>query len=405
MNLKNFGILFLVVFGVAAATHTGLAAPKSLFKGDNLYDFYARAMPQALRGYAADHKGLFPLPKAITGDAATDALLKGGYLPEYFENPLAPGSRVKPQPLAEQTPGNFTYFWGALPSSYAIVVLKGDTPRGGIYSALAPDLVTPWAVHVESNPNVSEDITGRMMRAVVLASMVYSDTGRFNPEALENELLDLMPDELAKARNLQTLPADVAAKARLDRGVLVASVYAAGNPDAVLFGFTAPDFAGFHRQYAQWAPAETARANTHTVQIALELYATDNTGYYPANLSVLLDRGFLLHLPVNSYDPPNLMQVVAPGQLSTGNIVYVPLYTLYQIQGGGPTHVISGYFLGLIGPENAKGTKVNPRIILWYTAGVEMNGPGGRLPEIKTWDDVLREYARAQTLAPVATGK
>lgn len=397
MKFRFLVLAFLLTFGLSgAATPAPVAARHTAFRGDNLYDFYSRAMPQALRGYAADHGGLFPSPDEITGDPATDALLKGGYLAEYYQNPLAPGSRVTPQPLAEQMPGEFSYFSEVLPSSYAILVLKGDTAGGSSYSALTPGDVTPWIFRTDSNVSLVDDIKAGMVHMAVINSVVFSDTGRFNGEACASQLLNMLPTEIPKAQFFENAVPQVAASADLSEGTLTISIHAAAHPDVVLFRSAFPDFANFHRVYANWMPNEIAKKNLHTVQIALERYSTDNDGTYPSDLSRLLKLGYLTHMPANAFDPQNPMKAVPPDRLSTGDILYVPLYWTAAKANERPR----GFVLGLIGPEGAKGTSTYPRIILRYEGGIDaVDGQAGKLPEIKSWDDVLREYARAQSLA------
>ncbi|MGH8103117.1 MAG: hypothetical protein ACREJQ_01185, partial [bacterium] len=363
-----------------------------------------RALPAALSAYAHDHSGMYPAPKSLTGDPATDALLKDGYLPEYFENPLAHGTRVHCQPLAEQSPGNFTYVSEVLPPSYMVVVLKGPDMASISYPALVAEPMTkPWLLRTDDPESSSDLLLRKLLRAAADASMDYDDTRVFNHEALEFHLLHELPPGLPPTMYAISRDIDITATAELAGRTLDAQIFHAGHPDTILFRFTLPNFRNFHERYSHWALVEQGMANLHTIQIALERYATDQDGRYPADVSTLTALGYFKsgQAPANPFAPERSMAASIPVHLTAGDFVYVPLFSLETKNGDSPY----GYFLGLVGPKGYReGAKINPQLVMWYMVGTSSMGSNPiTLPNIRAWDDVLREYQRANSLQTPTT--
>ncbi len=100
-----------------------------------------------------------------------------------------------------------------------------------------------------------------------------------------------------------------------------------------------------------------SKMNLHTVQLAVERYATDSAeGDCPASIDEVVKGGYLSQLPTNPFggmlrdvpglETPRPMRSLRPGEYCPGDFLYLPVLETYS---GGPhvssyVLVLSGYF-------------------------------------------------------------
>ncbi|MEP0815025.1 MAG: hypothetical protein HRF49_10215 [bacterium] len=99
---------------------------------------------------------------------------------------------------------------------------------------------------------------------------------------------------------------------------------------AVIFAAAWPVFAATGREImlARLARATAElKSSSHAIQLAVERYAVDNEGLYPADLDELVRLGYMDRFPPNPYyglvaDAPPVMDQAFEGTIRAGQVVY-----------------------------------------------------------------------------------
>jgi type II secretory pathway pseudopilin PulG len=93
------------------------------------------------------------------------------------------------------------------------------------------------------------------------------------------------------------------------------------------------------------------KANAHTIQIALERYCTDQSGYYPPDTDSLLQYGYMNSFPENPFTKDITKDIKFGTEPNAGELTYIPVKD--------DQDKIYGYYLFAYGCERTDGVDVD----------------------------------------------
>lgn len=119
------------IIAVAVALLLWLRMPPASRRADRRAAAAANALKLSLDRHAAAKKGVYPPTRDVNGDPQRDALIHGGFIKKFPENPYRPGRAMRNVGTETFSPGDF-YYARALKKNYeyTLIVFAG-TPSGG----------------------------------------------------------------------------------------------------------------------------------------------------------------------------------------------------------------------------------------------------------------------------------
>jgi hypothetical protein len=98
------------------------------------------------------------------------------------------------------------------------------------------------------------------------------------------------------------------------------------------------------------APEAEVKSNLHSIQIALERYASDHSGYYPQNTGELISGNYLPQYPNNPFTNQPMREIEFGAAPSDGEFTYLPLST---------DGIVDAYYLIAYGYKKSAGEDID----------------------------------------------